>query len=139
MRAAQLTNFVVELKTGCWLWQGAVDKDGYGKCKRNGKSVRAIRLFFEHYVHDLTAKQYACHKCDRPVCVNPDHLFAGTHRENESDKDQKRRRPNGRLDRVKAELIRTSPKSGRAVAREFGVSPSTVSRVRNHQAWRLAA
>lgn len=85
-------NYTVS-KTGCWIWKGGVGKDGYGKLKRNGKTIRAHRFFFELHKHLILPGQVVCHTCDTPLCVNPEHLFAGTQLDNERDKDAKGRRP----------------------------------------------
>ncbi len=92
LRAKQLLKYEV-VKSGCWIWQGGTSPDGYGKVKRFGKTVRAHRLFYEHYVEAVPEGLWVLHKCDTPLCVNPAHLFVGTQLENEQDKDAKGRRP----------------------------------------------
>lgn len=92
LRAAQLLNYEV-VKSGCWFWQGGTSPDGYGKVKRFGKTIRAHRLFYEHHVEPVPEGLWVLHKCDNPLCVNPDHLWVGTQLDNEQDKDAKGRRP----------------------------------------------
>lgn len=92
LRAAQLARYEV-IKSGCWIWQGGVDQDGYGKVKRFGKTIRAHRLFYEHHTGPVPDGLWVLHRCDTPLCVNPDHLWVGTQLENEQDKDAKGRRP----------------------------------------------
>lgn len=91
-RAEQLLSYEV-IKSGCWIWQRGTSPDGYGKVKRFGKTIRAHRLFYEHHVGPVADGLWVLHKCDTPLCVNPEHLFAGTQLENERDKDAKGRRP----------------------------------------------
>jgi len=76
--------------TGCWLWEGAPNKDGYGRVR----SVLAHRLFYERFVGSIPSGHVVCHKCDTPPCVNPDHLFVGLQRDNVRDMDSKGRREN---------------------------------------------
>lgn len=86
------TRVEVILKTRCWEWLGSVSSDGYGKCKRGGKTYRAHRLSYEIFRGEIPKGHFICHHCDNPLCVNPEHLWAGTHKDNEDDKDKKGRR-----------------------------------------------
>lgn len=77
---------------------------------------------------------FVCHSCDNPPCVNPDHLFLGTHDDNMADMTAKGR-AGVKLTRADAEAIRSDPRSGRAVAADFGVSATTVSNIRRGKTW----
>ena len=84
----------VKKTEACWLWVGTRTKSGgYGILSINGKYVRAHRFSFELHKTKLSPKMEACHTCDNPPCVNPDHLFEGTHRDNMLDMKKKRRGP----------------------------------------------
>lgn len=84
---------------GCWLWIGAVGADGYGLLTiRSGhtrKTYRASRLAYELFRGPLYNRLHALHRCDTPLCVNPDHLFKGTPTENMSDAKAKGRLAKG--------------------------------------------
>jgi len=71
----------VQKTDSCWNWLGGADDRGYGVFKVNKKMWRASRLsWFFH--HEDPKDLFVCHKCDVPWCVNPDHLFLGTHHDN---------------------------------------------------------
>lgn len=78
--------------SNCWIWQLTLGKDGYGKAKRRGQTIRAHRLSYLTFCGDIPSNLFVCHRCDTPACVNPSHLWIGTHFENELDKTNKGRR-----------------------------------------------
>lgn len=78
---------------GCWIWGGCVDGAGYGYVTLRARPVNVHRIAYRLEHGDIPAKHEICHKCDRPLCVNPDHLFAATHAENMRDMRKKGRWP----------------------------------------------
>lgn len=74
----------------CWIWSGAFNKMGYGVVYHKGRMHMAHRIAL--HIQDTSAQmECACHKCDNPSCVNPSHLFWGTHKDNSNDKQKKGR------------------------------------------------
>lgn len=70
--------------SGCWLWTGAIGKDGYGLAIIQGRLRRAHRLAYEAS-KGVLGRSMACHKCDVRACINPDHLYAGNATTNACD------------------------------------------------------
>lgn len=84
---------------GCWIWVGALvggPRHFYGGIRIGGKTVRANRLSYEMHVGPIPAGMFVCHKCDVSKCVNPEHLFVGTHSENMIDSVVKKRHRNSK-------------------------------------------
>lgn len=71
-----------EPNSGCWLWMGTVNENGYGQFRLDGKMRRAHRVAYEAYKKAIPEGLTLDHKCRVRCCVNPDHLEPVTHEEN---------------------------------------------------------
>lgn len=79
---------------GCWLWAGSIH-DRYGRFKISGRLCLAHRVSVELNGGCIPDGMYVCHHCDNPACVNPDHLFIGSAKDNKHDCIAKGRMPTG--------------------------------------------
>jgi hypothetical protein len=148
MDSARLDKFMdkvsPEPNSGCWLWSGSGDALGYGMfgVGGSGNSKRAHRVSYEHHYGEIPPGKFVCHKCDTPSCVNPEHLFLGTPKENSEDRDAKSRQALGEehgkavITVAEVKYIRKIPLSERVVADQLGVSRGTVNAVRSGRTWK---
>ena len=75
----------------CWLWTGAFTNMGYGRIAINSTRLLAHRVSWQLFKGAIPENMEICHKCDNPACVNPEHLFLGTHKDNMLDMVTKKR------------------------------------------------
>lgn len=87
---ARFMSKVEKMPDGCWIWRDTLGARGYGVFHLQRKSWRAHRVSYLMY-HGSPGLLYVCHKCDVPSCVNPDHLFLGTQKDNLQDCAAKKR------------------------------------------------
>lgn len=142
----------------CWVWTGNM-AGKYGRFWSPPKTVLAHRFSYQLAHGPFDPKKVVCHRCDNPVCVRPDHLFLGTHKDNTQDAIKKGRLPRGdnhylRRDPSRAargerngfakinpdvvrEIRRRADKEKQKdIAKALGVSPATVSHVITGRKWK---
>lgn len=130
----------VNRSTGCWIWTGSTNKYGYGVISRHGKAHRAS---WKIHNGEFDTSLCVCHKCDNPLCVNPDHLFLGTKKDNSEDMVRKGRSTatrNGRAKLTVNEVLeirsrRTAGAANHELAVEYGVSAGLISKIMHRKAW----
>lgn len=130
--------------SGCWEWTAGCDGTGYGTFW-DGRMWGAHRYSWTIAYGLIPRGMCVLHRCDNPLCVNPAHLFLGTHQDNADDRESKGRghmrrgTANGRSKLTEAAVLdirrRYRPGNGIELAREYGVGKATVSRVVNRKHW----
>lgn len=116
----------------CWEWLAHANKDGYGRFRVAGRMELAHRISFI-IEHGRTPEDCILHTCDNPGCVNHAHLFEGTRADNNRDCVLKGRQ-DSRKSVLHADEIRAYWLSGTSqheLARQYGVSQSTIGRIVN--------
>lgn len=123
--------FVAVRDSGCHEWVGYRDPNGYGRFDGKLAHRKAWQLSGKILSKGLSI----CHHCDNPRCVNPDHLFEGTHKENMEDAARKNRM--GRPLKLSDDVLRAIVVGiacgipGKDLAEEFGVSKALISKIKN--------
>lgn len=129
-----------EPNSGCWLWTGGVNGNGYGlSFLPGGKMVTAHRAMLIAHGATLTSEDVVMHRCDMPGCVNPEHLQIGTQADNMRDMNAKNRhRPSHKIPPDWRERIRKDGGEvpARYLAWWFGVSRKTIDNIRANRSWR---
>lgn len=149
-----------EAENGCWLWTGAVFNHGYGcfNSKFGGKRwvTTASRASYILHKGEIAEGLVVCHTCDNPLCVNPDHLFLGTDKDNVQDAIQKGRFQNTGnpcyqrgSDRTRAILTEDAVRAMRArrkagervteIAKAYGIEEGTARAAINRHTWKHVA
>lgn len=137
----------------CWLWTASKDKDGYGLfwMKRPVRFRRAHRLAYQWWSGPIPAGLSVLHRCNTPSCVNPCHLYVGTHYDNMQDRklaghycfDHAKKNPARGSRNAFAKLkesdipeIRRSTLPQKETARRYGVTPGVISHIMTGRTWR---
>ncbi len=140
----------VEKTEYCWLWRGLRARR-YGSIRGHGPDYvkrPAHRVAWELAYGSIPGGLFVLHRCDNPVCVNPAHLFLGTHQDNMRDRQMKQRHaygersPMAKLTLEQIQDIRRRHAAGEtqtALAREYGVRQGHVSRIIRRASWRHVA
>lgn len=136
----------VEKTDTCWLWKGSIHRTGYGHFKFQGRTQQAHRVSFILANGPVPDGLMVCHTCDVRSCVNPDHLFLGTNKDNIADAAAKGRMSHGEAHRdaklTTADVIairaryRSGQASIRGMAREYGMAHCNMQSVVHGKTWR---
>ena len=113
---------------GCWVWKRGRIPRGYGMVAVNGRKRLAHRMAWELSSGPIPDGLFVCHVCDNPPCVNPEHLFLGTPRDNTIDSVRKGRWVRRRLDYAAIASDRRAGATQSEIAKKFGVTQAGISR-----------
>lgn len=118
----------------CWEYTGGIGTTGRGMFWLNGKTEKAHRVSWMIYKGEIPKGLLVCHKCDNGKCVNPEHLFLGTHKDNTQDMMRKGRNVgNKKLSDLEIGQIKTLFHCG---MRRKDIA-SIYKKVRYEQIWRI--
>lgn len=128
---------VNKIPNGCWEWTGGYHKFGYGRFANNV----AHRVSYAYHNGPIPKGLCVCHKCDNPKCVNPEHLFLGTRKDNNLDRTSKGRTFKGsqvtisRFTEQQVLDIRSSSKSISELSKQYGVGYNTIWTIIKRKTW----
>lgn len=131
----------------CWPWLGGHATAGYGVIGVDAWRVEgAHRVSYRLNVGEIPPGLEVCHHCDNPGCVNPDHLFAGTHAQNMHDSETKGRNrhpglkgsehPRAKLTEASVREIRQSADDPTTLAAQYGITRESIYMIRARKTWR---
>lgn len=147
-------------ESGCWEWCGWKNNKGYGIFdvfigKRRSRKLLAHRVNFAIHNGHIPNGLFILHRCDNPICVNPEHLFAGTQKENVADAMRKGRNSTPPASsrkffigsrhgnaRLTEEIVREARRrnaageSGHNLAKEYGVHFVTMYDALRGETWK---
>jgi len=134
---------------GCWLWRGCIERRG--RYERPVLTLGSRHSCFHfgasriaYYLHNGIdpGELEVCHACDNPLCVNPQHLWLGTQRDNLTDMVAKKRHrpaPARKLVADDIRRIRNAVGSQQEIADRFGITQANISAIRLHKTWKGVA
>ena len=143
----------VEKTETCWNWIAHKVGKGYGHFHSKGKEILAHRYSYELHKGKIAENLFVLHSCDNPSCVNPDHLWLGTKKDNRTDceskgraklfgsKDAKKGEENNKTKLKESDviLIRSLKKEGKSfdeLAQKFSIKKVTVRQIIHRKTWK---
>lgn len=134
--------FTKSAEDECWLWRGAIKGNGYGNF-HDGTTTRMVhRLSWQIYCGPIPDGLCVCHVCDVRSCVNPAHLFVGTHKDNGRDMAIKERSRTTKLTASDITAIRARRNAGETLSKignAYGVSLQAIWVIVQRKTWQHVA
>lgn len=126
----------IRIENDCWIFTGTLNGKGYGCFSRTS----AHRASYKIFKGDITEGKFVCHKCDVKSCVNPDHLWLGTHEDNMLDMVKKERHGKSKLTAKQVQTIRKLAKktdiTNSELCDKYSVSSGTISNIIARRIWK---
>jgi len=125
--------------SGCWKWTSWKSKQRYGRISFRGQQLIASRASWMAYRGEIPKGMNVCHTCDNPECTNPEHLFLGTHTDNQRDKIKKGRGHRNSLTVEKVIIIKKKIAIGipmSRIAKDYGVCLCSIKNIKYGKTWR---
>jgi hypothetical protein len=130
-------------ETGCMEWTRTLNQGGYGTLKYKQKGRMAHRFMWEYKNGLIPDGLHVCHKCDNRKCINPDHLFLGTAKDNMQDMLAKNRANKAKgedsffakLSSEQITAIRSDIRPQHVIAKDYGICQANVCLIKKRQTW----
>lgn len=134
----------------CWIWTGSKFPRGYGCISFCNKNRSVHKLSYQIFIGPVSNGLEVCHKCNNKACLNPEHLYLASHKENLNHASRDGLIPfgengsNSKLKQIDVDEIRKIYKKYKKgcgchfLARKFFVSPSTINRITSGRTWKHA-
>lgn len=134
------SKYIVDEETGCWNWQGCLNKGGYGLFSHYKRSFLAHRFSYEYFNGPLIKGLICCHSCHNRSCVNPNHLRQDTTLSNSIDMVVAKRQQCQILSideviQIKKELQDPYIGQNKDLAHFYKVHPDTISQIKRGKNW----
>jgi len=122
---------------GCWLWSTYIDEGGYGRFWLGNSMKTAHTLSYTFWNGNYDHSLDVLHTCDNPSCVNPEHLYLGTHKQNMIDMAKRGRAGRMKLQEQQVKCISALIPviENQALARWFRISKPTISAIKHKITW----
>ncbi len=129
----------------CWNWKAGKIRSGHGQFRVNSIKTYTHRFSYELKNGPIPEGLHICHHCDNPSCVNPNHLFLGTHQDNMKDRDMKGRNNCAKgsnhgesklTEQQILEIRNIINMTQKEIGKLYEVTQSTISYIKNNKTWR---
>lgn len=131
-----LKNLVTHKEDGCIHWSGSVGNHGYGVFNHANVHYVTHRAAYIEFIGPIPEGLYVCHKCDVKICVNPDHLFVGSHQDNVMDMVRKRRNYRKLTDEEVRQIRSINEPNYAQLARCYGVTDAMIRHIILRHWWK---
>lgn len=142
-KIAKAIDFDYNEVTGCWVINSHYkNKKGYSRINFISHNTLIHRFVYESFYGELTSEQHVLHHCDNPSCINIEHLFVGTNKDNIDDKVRKGRQVRGEklgLTRYTEAIIKEIRDKDLSVGechRRWGMHKTNVYAIKKRKTWK---